>query len=381
MSFRRLALILPICLAACQTGSVEHMESATDVQSISSEEYRLWHAAGEFDEKLVRGHYLYEDAELNRYVQSVMDNLYPEYTGVIRIGIINSPDLNAFALPNGSIYINTGMLSRLENEAQMATVLAHEGVHFVNKHSFQQRRSLKQTSAFSLGIGMITGIPALGSILTISSIYGYSKDLEREADKEGFRRLEKAGYDVSQSPITFQYLLTDVETLDIKQPYFFSSHPRLEERIESFSNLAAKAGSQTGRSYEAEFQAETSNLKLELLNDYLEIGQYKSVLLILKEESARKRYPPQANYYLGEAYRLRDEEGDVKKSVDAYLASIGAVADFSPPYRAMGIHYMKHNESDKAISYFTKYLELSPHASDIGYIKNYISKSQSMRGK
>jgi tetratricopeptide (TPR) repeat protein len=78
---------------------------------------------------------------------------------------------------------------------------------------------------------------------------------------------------------------------------------------------------------------------------------------------------------------LRDDEGDVKKSVDAYLASIAAVPDFSPPYRAMGIHYMKHNEPDKAISYFTKYLELSPHASDIGYIKNYISKSQSMRGK
>ena len=246
MSFRRIALILPVFLAACQAGSVEHLESPTDVQSITGEEYRLWHAASEFDEKLVRGQYLYEDAELTRYVQSVMDRLYPEYIGVIHVGIINSPDLNAFALPNGSIYINSGMLSRLENEAQMATVLAHEGVHFVNKHSFQQRRSLKQTSAFSLGVGMVTGIPAIGSVIAISSIYGYSKDLEREADEEGFRRLEKAGYDVSQSPITFQHLLTDVETLEIKQPYFFSSHPRLEERIESFSNLAAKAGSKTG---------------------------------------------------------------------------------------------------------------------------------------
>lgn len=381
MLFRRFVLLLPFFLAACQTSSVEHMESATDAQGISGEEYRLWHAAGEFDEKLVRGQYLYEDAELTRYVQSVMDRLYPEYIGVINVGIINSPDLNAFALPNGSIYINSGMLSRLENEAQMATVLAHEGVHFIHKHSYQQRISLKQASAFSLGVGMVTGIPAIGSVIAISSIYGYSKDLEREADEEGFRRLEKAGYDVSQSPITFQHLLTDVETLEIKQPYFFSSHPRLEERIESFSNLAAKAGSKTGNVYEDDYQAETSDLKLELLNDYLEIGQYKSVLLILKNESARSIYPPQANYFLGEAYRLRGEEGDTEKSIDAYSASIAAVPDYSPPYRAMGIHYMKHNETEKAVSYFTRYLELTPDAPDIGYIKNYIAKLQSMRGK
>jgi predicted Zn-dependent protease len=149
------------------------MISAEDVTSISSEERRLWHAADEFDEKLIRGDYLYEDPALQHYVQSVMDKLYPEYKGTVRVGILDSPSLNAFALPNGSIYINSGMLSRLDNEAQMATVLAHEGVHFIHKHSYQQRRNLKQTSAFSLGVGMVTGIPTLGSIITISSIYGY----------------------------------------------------------------------------------------------------------------------------------------------------------------------------------------------------------------
>lgn len=375
------ALILPVFLTACQTSPVEHMISAEDVTSISSEERRLWHAADEFDEKLIRGDYLYEDPALQHYVQSVMDKLYPEYKGTVRVGILDSPSLNAFALPNGSIYINSGMLSRLDNEAQMATVLAHEGVHFIHKHSYQQRRNLKQTSAFSLGVGMVTGIPMLGSIVTISSIYGYSKDLEREADKEGFRRLELAGYDVSQAPITFKHLLAEVEALDINEPYFFSSHPSLEERIESFNNLVSQAISKPGRMNKAGYQVHTESLKLMLLSDYIEIGQYESVLLMLTNESTRKRYPPQASYYLGEAYRLRNEEGDTEKSSDAYRASIESAPYFGPSYRALGIHHMKQNEIDQAEYYLNKYLELSPNAPDKGYIENYKSLLKTRRGK
>ena len=71
--------------------------------------------------------------------------IYPD----IRVRIVDSPSLNAFALPNGSIYINTGMLTRLDNEAQLATVLAHEGVHFTHKHSWQQRRKHRMRSTLA----------------------------------------------------------------------------------------------------------------------------------------------------------------------------------------------------------------------------------------
>jgi predicted Zn-dependent protease len=381
MSLQKFIIALSIILAGCQVSSPEHIESAEDVKGISSDERRLWHVADEFDETLELGNYIYHDPDLQQYVQSVMDKLYPEYIGAIRVLIINSPDLNAFALPNGSIYINSGMLSRLDNEAQMATVLAHEGVHFVNKHSYQQRKSLKQTSAISLGVGMAAGIPSLGSIITISSIYGYSQNLEREADRDGFKRLQRAGYDVSESSKAFKHLLAEVEALDIKQPYFFSSHPRLEERIDSFTKLATQV-SQTSR-YKGEetYHDHMKDLKLVLLDDYLEIGQYKSVLLILTNEYTRNKYPPEASYYLGEAYRLRNKKGDIEKSIKAYKDSIQVNPDFSQAYRSLGMQYMKKNDSKNAIEYFNKYLVLAPDAPDVGYIENYISKLQSQRVK
>ena len=93
---------------------------------------------------------------------------------------------------------------------------------------------------------MVTGIPGIGDLISLSSIYGYSKDLEREADAEGFQRLQAAGYDVSQAPVTFEFLLAEVEALEIDEPYFFSTHPALEERIKNFRELVQQHGTMNG---------------------------------------------------------------------------------------------------------------------------------------
>jgi predicted Zn-dependent protease len=349
------------------------MQGQEDTRSLTPEERRLWHSAGELDEQLEKADYLYEDAALQAYLETVMRKLYPEYAGSITVRVVDSPSLNAFALPNGSIYINTGMLSRLENEAQVATVLAHEGVHFTHKHSWQQRRSVKSSTAFSTGFGMVTGIPALGDLVALSSIYGFSKDLEREADAEGFQRLQSAGYDVSQAPVTFEFLLAEVEALEIDEPYFFSTHPGLEERIQSFNELVQQHGTTNGYQGAEAYRSHVDKLQLELLADYLELSQHQSVLLILERPDAFVRYPPSAWYYLGEAYHLRDEEGDTERSVNAYRTAIQQAPGFAPSYRALGLYYMKNNEPVQADNYFSHYLELQPDAEDRGYIEHYRS--------
>jgi predicted Zn-dependent protease len=376
----QIMLILAVLLlTACETAPIRPMQSHEDTRTLAPEEQRLWHSAAELDEQLVKADYLYEDAELQAYLDSVMLKLYPEYAGSVTVRIVDSPSLNAFALPNGSIYINTGMLSRLENEAQVATVLAHEGVHFTHKHSWKQRRSIKSSTAFATGFGMVTGIPALGDLISLSSIYGYSKDLEREADAEGFQRLQAAGYDVSQAPVTFEFLLAEVEALEIDEPYFFSTHPALEERITNFKELVRQHGSTNGYKGTEAYRAQVDKLQLELLADYLELSQHQSVLLILEREDAFVRYPPSAWYYLGEAYRLRNEDGDTGRSVNAYQTAIRLAPEFAPPYRALGLYYMKNDEPVQADNYFSQYLELQPDATDRDYIEFYRASLKSRR--
>jgi predicted Zn-dependent protease len=371
---RHLAVLIGVLwLAGCQTAPIAPMTGAQDAAGLTAEERRLWHSAQELDQQMVNADYLYEDAALQAYVAGIMRKLYPEYADTIRVRILDSPSLNAFALPNGSIYINTGMLARLDNEAQLATVLAHEGVHFTRKHSWQQQRNVKSSTAFSTGFGVVTGIPLLGDLVAISSMYGFSKDLEREADVDGFERLRAAGYDVSQAPVTFEYLLAEVDALDIDEPYFFSTHPRLQERIQSFSQLVRQSGGANRYRGEQPYREQLEKLQLELLQDYLELGQYQSVLLILERDDAFTRYPPSARFYLGEAYRLRGEEGDSERAANAYQAALRLAPAFAPTYRALGLHYMKSDRPEQAESFFRRYLELRPDAPDKGYIELYRS--------
>lgn len=364
-------------LAACQSAPISPMSGHQDTLRLNAEESRLWHSAVELDAQMENADYLYEDDELQGYLASVMRRLYPEYGDAISVRVVDSPSLNAFALPNGSIYINTGMLTRLDNEAQMATVLAHEGVHFTHRHSWQQRRNMKSSTAFSTGFGMVTGIPALGDLMALSSIYGFSKDLEREADAEGFRRLAAAGYDVTQAPVTFEHLLAEVEALDIDEPYFFSTHPALEDRIVSFDELVQQHGATNGYRGEQAYRVQIAALQLELLQDYLELGQYQSVLLILGRPDAFEHYPLSAWFYLGEAYRLRNGEGDPARSAEAYVTAIQQVPEFAPSWRAMGLHYMKQGEAGEADRHFIRYLELQPDAPDRAYIELYRANLQS----
>jgi predicted Zn-dependent protease len=349
------------------------MQGHEDAGQLSSKERRLWHAADELDLRLNKSDFLYEDADLQGYVQDVMDKLYPEYEGAIAARVMDSPSLNAFALPNGSIYINAGMLARLDNEAQMATVLAHEGIHFTSRHGWRQRRNIKMSSLFATGFGVLTGIPLLGDLMAASSIFGFSKELEREADAGGFERLQAAGYDVSQSPVAFEHLLAEVEALEIDEPFFFSSHPKLTERIESFNELV-RENPATGE-YRAEqaYLSHVKDLQFVLLKDYLEMGQYQSVLLILEHEGAFARYPPAARFYLGEAYRLRGREGDIERSGAAYETAVKQAPAFAPTYRALGMHHMKANRAEPADYYFSRYLELDPDAADRGYIEQYLA--------
>jgi len=370
-----LAVCTLMLLSGCGTAPpIRPLQGQADTQHLTAEEQRVWYTAQELDEQMEKADYLYEDAALQTYVQEVMKKLYPEYAGTISVRVVDSPSLNAFALPNGSIYINTGLLARLDNEAQMATVLAHEGVHFTHKHSLQQRRNMKSSTAFSTTFGVVTGIPMLGDLLGASSIYGFSRDLEREADAEGFQRLQAAGYDVTQAPVTFEFLLAEVEALDIDEPYFFSTHPGLQERIDNFRELVKQHGTSGGYRGEAAYQAHIGALRERLLADYLELGQYQSVLLILTAKDAFTRYPPSAWYYLGEAYRLRDEEGDADLAVKAYQTAVARVPAFAPPYRALGLHAMKTGQSGQAVSYFNRYLELAPEAPDRAYIEMYRSQ-------
>jgi len=272
--------------------------------------------------------------------------------------------------PRGSIYVNAGLVARFENEAQLATVLAHEGAHFTHRHSLQQAERVRSAAAFALVVAML-GVPLVGDIVALSSMFGYSREHEREADVIGYQRLVAAGYSARESIRTFEHLQAEVKAADIKEPFFFASHPKLQERIDSYSELLKDTDNgEVGRE---RFLETTAGLRVASLEADLAAYRYRQLILILSNPESRSEYPPEAAYYLGEAYRLRGEKGDNEAAEREFIRIIESVPKFAPAHRALGMLYFKRGDMARAAPRLQHYLELAPGAADRAYVEYYLT--------
>lgn len=355
-------------LVSCATmGDVTSFRDAQDTGNLHEKERRLWHEATGFDDTIERSDQLYRNRKATAYLQSVMDRLYPEFKGKIHVHIYDSTELNAFALPNGSIYFNIGLLARMENEAQLAAVMAHEATHFIEKHSFKQRVTTKNSAAFA-----VSGIP-FANLAAASSIGGFSRDLEREADTMGYARLVKSGYNPREAHKIFQYLANEVEALDVEEPYFFSSHPQLIDRIAEFKRLSAKHKG-GGRIGNKSYNHIMTPIRLDVLRKDIGQDRYKSVILVMEDKKKRRYYPAAGYFYLGEAYVRRDNKGDMSKALRAYEKAVKHSPKFASTYMRLGMHYMKEGNKRRAGYNFKKYLSLAPkNARDRAYVQQYLN--------
>lgn len=372
---RRLLLTALMVLAAdAMAEDILPWAQAVNPVGLAREEKNLWADAGEFDKAMQRSGKVRQDPALSAYLQGVMDKLYPEFDGRLRVRAINSGQLNAFALPNGSVYINTGMLARLQNEAQLATVLAHEGAHFVHRHSYQQVEHVKGVATLALIVGL-AGVPLVGNAVALSSMMGFSREHETEADSIGYQRLVAAGYSAKEAPRTFEHLIAEIKALDIDEPFFFASHPKLQDRVDSLNELSRDAAN--GQPAYEPYVVAVRDVRLFTLQEDLDAYRYKQLILVLSDPERRREYPPEAGYFLGEAYRLRNKEGDADLAKSEYTLSLELAPKFAPPYRSLGLLHYKRGEKALAAPLFKRYLELAPAAPDREYVEAYLKDTGS----
>jgi len=366
-----LALALGGSSSAWGMPAAEPFTSASAAGPQNETERRAWGQSKELADTIARSALIYKDSALTAYVQAVADRLFPEFVGRVRVTILKSPHLNAFAIPDGHVYVNAGLVARFHNEAQLATVMAHEGIHFTHRHGYLSAKSVKDNSALIVFGGLI-GIPILPELIAISSVFGFSRDMESEADDVGFQRLLRAGYDVREAPRTFEHLMRDVKLEEIKEPFFFSTHPKLKDRFDNMTRLSSQAaGGSDGTSREA-YSKIVLQARLDTLDSLISMGRSKQVVAMLEEAQTQAELPPQARYYLGEAYRLRGDKGDLELAEGVYRQVIGAAPDYAPSYRALGVVLLKAGRNADAARQFEHYLALAPDAKDRKYVERYL---------
>ncbi|MCB0685197.1 MAG: M48 family metalloprotease [Saprospiraceae bacterium] len=234
------ALIIGSCAVNPVTGKKEVM--------FMSEEQEI--ALGkQSDPQIVAMYGLYQDNQLQKFINekgqemasvSHRPNLNYEFK------ILDSPVVNAFALPGGYVYFTRGILAHFNNEAEFAGVLGHEIGHVTARHSAKQQT--KATIAQILFIGGLVVSPAFRNFANEAQqgmqllFLKYSRDNESQSDELGVQYSTKIGYDAHQMADFFNTLNqmrvgTEAESL----PTFLSTHPDPYDRYKKVSQLADKA--------------------------------------------------------------------------------------------------------------------------------------------
>ncbi|MEX0738314.1 MAG: M48 family metalloprotease [Pseudohongiella sp.] len=246
----RLILVMLAVAAGLQACAVNPATGQPNLVLMSeSRELEIGH---EEHEKVLASMRVVEDQRLNDYVNEVGQRVAQgshrsdlDYT----FTVIDSPEINAFALPGGFVYINRGLMLYLKTEDELAAVLAHEVGHITARHAIQQQARGRLGSAAATVGGVVAAVATgsgyigselaqIGSIWAAAGVSGFGRDNELEADSLGAEYLYNAGYN-PRAMIDVLSVLKNQEDFNVRvaqrQPTYhglFTTHPRNDVRLQ-----------------------------------------------------------------------------------------------------------------------------------------------------
>jgi len=381
------------------------------------DERALWAKAEKEEETLLKKVKVYDDAMLADYLARVGDRLTPDEVRAaggpgFKFAVLRDPTLNAFALPDGHIYVHTGLLSRLDNESQLAMIVGHEMTHVTHRHALllerdsQARQIVDPAIAASIGAAALAGsraqsgddvgaavigqtanvILGLGLALTATAaISGYGRDLERDADHGGMDNLVRAGYDPKEAPKVFALLRSESKDRGSLETFFWGSQPELTERSETTEALLrtryAQAALDPTTTRDADdFRLSMRSVVRENALEDIRAGRFDLAQRQLDRVLALSPGDAIAHTYYGDLHRLKAQRTRNAARRDEHarlaLASYQTAIDLDPtapePHRQLGFLYYQQRDTAKAKAAFEKYLSLEPAAADAPRVKAYL---------
>ena len=179
-----------------------------------------------------------DDPVVTDYVNRLSQNLVRNSDARVpfTVKVIDSSEVNAFALPGGFLFVNAGLVLRAQSEAELAGVLAHEIAHVAARHSTKQATRNELVSYASLPLVFAGGwagyaVRQLASLIVPLGFLQFTRGMEKQADALGIEYLYRSGYD----PVAFVDFFERIDTLEKNKPGLvarvFSSHPMTAGRI------------------------------------------------------------------------------------------------------------------------------------------------------
>ena len=246
-----LAFPILLLLASCGSSGLGGGVSLED-------EWQLGNQAAAQVEQQVR---IVNDSQATAYVRMVGERIHavtPLANRPFDFKIINDPSVNAFSLPGGHVYVNTGLLAQADKADMLAGVLAHEISHVVARHAIkqiQQQNEISVIGSILLGQNPNALAQIAAQVIAGGAMARFSRADEKQADDMGLEFMSQAGYDPHGMLDMFQKLLA----LDRSNPgavaRFFQDHPGTQDRIDDISGRISRMSRTGGTVDDPEYQA------------------------------------------------------------------------------------------------------------------------------
>lgn len=372
---------------------------APGYRPVDADERGMWHSVARLEEELASSNLRLDAPQMQRYVEGVIVRLLGERARETRVYIVHDPDFNAAMFPNGMMIVQTGLLARIRDEAQLAAVLGHECGHYLRRHSLQRWRDYRRKTGIMAfvgagtrivaGVSLSVGVDPRGwidianSINTalVFSIRQFSRESEREADAFGVRLIEQAGYPPDAAAQVWRHYVEERRASARARDKRYrdkarsatSTHPPTAERMLDLSASAREleAASVPPRLYDDgrdAWRAVVAPLRARLLDEQIKLND-PGASLYLVNALAQDGWDGTLRYCEGETYRLRDEPGDAARAGGAYAQAV--TLDGAPPeaWRANGYALLKAGDADRGRQSLARYLARKPDATDAAMVR------------
>lgn len=380
-------LLFIALVTACSTSSKANVSLVVDRLLVNEDEKMLWQKSEQEQRVFESNGLIYPDQEIEDYLNQVVAKLRPQSVPedlVIRVKVIKNAYLNAFAYPNGMIYIHTGLLARMDNEDQLAAVLAHELIHCTQRHALRAFRKYRDQPAILTAVqhtlfktlGLLDMDRYQGIGVAMAAISGYARELEAEADRLGIELMSAAGYDPKEALFLFNHMSAEIEREKLEEPFFFASHPTVRQRVDNLQNLRDPVYLSLRPAIKNSEIYFTKLGQLFLDNARLDIrrGRFQAARRGIEKYLQIKPDDSRAFFLLGEIYRQQGQPIDTQLALKNYNRAITLDPGYAAPHKAIGLIHYKQGHHALAKKFFESCLQLSPNTPDKAYIQGYIKQ-------
>ena len=244
--YKRNTSVLAVALVTFMTVGCGGSGGGFNLISIEEE----WQMGAQLSQEVAKQVRFNNDPAVNNYVRNmgmrIVQQAAPPFNQLPwQFHVVQDPAINAFAIPGGHVYVNTGLIENSDNASELAGVMAHEIAHVLARHSTEQ---LSRQYGLSVIAGAVLGQNpgALAQIAAQIAAGGamakFSREAEREADEIGIQAMAAAGYNPMGMATMFEELMEHSKGQPGRVEQFFSTHPLTAERVADARKRADRIG-------------------------------------------------------------------------------------------------------------------------------------------